>query len=118
MADTPGTTDLQRLIAELRERLRPEAAAPGPAGTAPPAPARTLSVAPGERPLSDADVLELESVQRGQVLDALLYGRSPAPSARAGRGRGLWAGIAVAVAIALCVGLAAMVQATMAHGAH
>jgi hypothetical protein len=117
MADTPGTTDLQRLIAELRERLRPEAAAPGTAGTAPAA-ARTLAVAPGERPLSDADVLELESVQRGQVLDALLYGRVPAPSARAGRGRGLWTGVAVAVAIALCAGLAAMVQATMAHGAH
>jgi len=75
-------------------------------------------VGPTERPLSDADVLELESVQRGQVLDALLSGRTPAPSARAGRGRGLWAGVAVAVAIALCVGLAAMVQATMAHGGH
>jgi hypothetical protein len=117
MADTPGTTDLQRLIGELRERLRPEAASVA-AGTEPPPAARTLSVATGERPLSDADVLELESVQRGRVLDALLYGRSPAPSARAGRGRGLWAGVAVAVAIALCVGLAAMVQATMAHGGH
>jgi len=117
MADTPGTTDLQRLIAELRERLRPEAA-PSPAGAEPPPPARTLSVATDERPLSDADMLELESVQRSRVLDALLYGRSPAPSALAGRGRGLWAGVAVAVAIALCLGLAAMVQATMAHAAH
>ena len=114
MAETPGTTDLQRLIAELRERLRPEAA-PSPGDPErPPAP-RTQSVAAGERPLSDADVLELESVQRAQVLDALLHGRSPA---RAGRGRGLWAGVTVAVAIALCVGLAAMVQATMAHGPH
>jgi hypothetical protein len=117
MADTPGTTDLQRLIAELRERLHTETAA-SPAGTRPAPATRTLSVAAGERPLSDADVLELESVQRGQVLDALLNGRSPAPPSRAGRGRGLWAGVAVAVAIALCVGLAAMVQATMAHGAH
>ena len=117
MAETPGTADLKRLIAELRERLRPDATPPAAAGMAePPAPVRALSVAPGERPLSDADVLELESVQRGQVLDALLYGRSPAPSARSGRG--LWAGVAVAVAIALCVGLAAMVQASMAHGAH
>ena len=117
VAETPGATDLQRLIAELRDRLRPEAA-PSLAGTeAPPAP-RAPSVAAGERPMSDADVLELESVQRGQVLDALLYGRSPAASARAGRGRGLWAGVAVAVATALCVGLAAMVQATMAHGPH
>ena len=115
MADTPGTTDLQRLIAELRERLRPEAA-PRPTAAEPPPVARPLSVATGERPMSDSDALELESVQRGQVLDALLHGTSPAPSARTGRG--LWAGVAVAVAIALCVGLAAMVQATMAHGAH
>jgi hypothetical protein len=119
MAETPGTTDLQRLIAELRERLRPEAVPVAAAEKAEPrAAARALSVAPAERPLSDADVLELESVQRGQVVDALLYGRSPAPAARSGRGRGLWAGVAVAVAIALCVGLAAMVQAAMAHGAH
>jgi hypothetical protein len=119
MAETPGTTDLQRLIAELRERLRPEAAHRDDVPeNGPPAAPRTPSVAPTERPLSDAEVLELESVQRGRVLDALLYARSPAPSARAGRGRGLWAGVAVAVAITLCVGLATMVQATMAHGAH
>src|SRR5215470_7523503 len=116
MAETPGTSDLQRLIAELRERLRPEAAPCAAGGaTEPAADARAMSVAPTERPLSDADVLELESVQRGQALDALLYGRTPAPQSRAGRGRGLWAGVAVAIAIALCVGLAAMVQATMAH---
>ena len=119
MAETPGTTELQRLIAELRDRLRPEVTPPAATGEAePPAVIRAPSVGPTERPLSDADVLELESVQRGQVLDALLYGRTPAPSAQAGRGRGLWAGVAVAVAIALCVGLAAMVQATMAHGGH
>jgi hypothetical protein len=121
MAETTGTTDLQRMIKELRERLRAEATelaaapAPGPAErteAAPPVPVAP----PGERPLSDAEVLEVESVQRRQLHDALLYGRSGAATAAAGRGRGLWAGLAVAIAIALCVGLTAMVQATMAHG--
>ena len=53
MAETPGTSDLQRLIAELRERLRPETAsraAVPPAGE-PPASARAVAaVAPG-RPM-------------------------------------------------------------------
>jgi hypothetical protein len=120
MAETPGTSDLQRLIGELRERLRPETAsraAVPPAGE-PPASARAVAVVAPGRPLDDADVLDLESVQRGRLQEALLYGGSPPASARAGRGRGLWAGVAVAAAIALCVGLAVMVQAAMAHGTH
>jgi len=70
----------------------------------------------GSRPLSDADALEVEAVRRRQLLDAFLHGASRPGSARSGTGRGLLIGIAVAIAIALCVGLVAMVQATMAHG--
>jgi len=68
------------------------------------------------RPLSDADALEVEAVRRRQLLDAFLHGASRPASGRSGTGRGLLIGIAVAIAIALCVGLVAMVQATMAHG--
>ncbi|HKA09307.1 MAG TPA: hypothetical protein VKI99_02440 [Candidatus Dormibacteraeota bacterium] len=71
--------------------------------------------APDSRPLSDADALEVEAVRRRRLLDAFLHGASR-PAARSGTGRGLLIGIAVAIAIALCVGLVAMVQATMAHG--
>src|SRR5262245_54952192 len=115
MAETPATTDLQRLIGELRERLRQDATGRREESSAAPRPA-PAPVPPAQRPMSDAEALEMASVQRRQLVDAFLHGREGRDTARAGSGRGLWAGLAVAVAIALCVGLVAMVQATMAHG--
>lgn len=125
---------MDRSLAELRERLRnaPDTELPPsiarlvaehgsaagtgarqqvaePAGQPPPA---------AERPLSDSEALELESVQRRQLLDALLHGSSRANLARSGRGsRGLWVGVAVALAIALVVALVAMVQTAMTQNA-
>ncbi len=84
-----------------------------------PAPARPASPQPssGSRPIGDAEMLEVEAVQRRQLLDVLVHGApGPGGPARAGTGRGLLIGIAVAVAIALGVGLVATVQATMSHG--
>ena len=122
---------MDRSLAELRERLRnaPDTELPPsiarlvaehgnaagtgarqpvaePAGQPPPA---------AGRPLSDSEVLELESVQRRQLLDALLHGSSRANLARTGRG--LWVGVAVALAIALVVALVAMVQMVMTQNA-
>lgn len=131
MPETPSGPDMDRSLAELRERLRqaPDTELPpsiarlvaehgSPAGTG--AGARQPIVEfpdkppqAAERPLSDSEALELESVQRRQLLDALLHGTSRANLARTGRGRGLWAGVAVALAIALVVALFAMVQTAM-----
>lgn len=133
MPETPSGPDMDRSLAELRERLRnaPDTELPPsiarlvaehgsaagtgarqpvaePAGQPPPA---------AERPLSDSEALELESVQRRQMLDALLHGSSRANLARTGRGRGLWVGVAVALAIALIVALVAMVQTAMTQNA-
>lgn len=135
---------MDRSLAELRERLRqaPDAELPAsiarlvaehgsaagtgarqpvaePADQEPAGQGPTAGQPPpaAERPLSDSEVLEVESVQRRQLLDALLHGTSRANLARAGRGRGLWVGVAVALAIALVVALFAMVQTAMTQNA-
>ena len=108
--DTELPPSIARLVAEHRSATGTGARQPvaEPAGQPPPA---------AERPLSDSEALELESVQRRQMLDALLHGSSRANLARSGRGRGLWVGVAVALAIALVVALVAMVQTAMTQNA-
>ena len=108
--DTELPPSIARLVAEHRSATGTGARQPvaEPAGQPPPA---------AERPLSDSEALELESVQRRQMLDALLHGSSRANLARTGRGRGLWVGVAVALAIALVVALVAMVQTAMTQNA-
>lgn len=126
---------MDRSLAELRERLRkaPETELPpsiarlvaehgsaadtGTGARRPGAEASGQRPPSAERPLSDSEALELESVQRRQLLDALLHGTSRANLARTGRGRGLWVGLALALAIALVVALFAMVQTAMTQNA-
>jgi hypothetical protein len=124
---------MDRSLAELRGRLReaPDSELPpsiarlvaehgSAAGTGARRPVAEPADQPppaAERPLSDSEVLELESVQRRQLLDALMHGTSRANLARTGRGRGLWVGVAVALAIALVVALFTMVQTAMTQNA-